>query len=171
MHKITFEAVIDLTTPAGAAMLQELVLMKKPDHSLSIIDESAEAKPITVAEKKATTKKETTKAQDPVKKEPQQAVEEPQQAVEEPQQAVEEPQQAVEEPQQAEEILDFSHSKPTIDDENRIRELQRAKLTANPANKPVCREKLNSYGADSLTQLFEKSPEKVAEYENFLKAL
>lgn len=157
MHKITFEAVIDLTTPAGAAMLQELVLMKKPEYSLSIIDENAEAKPITVAEKKATTKKETTKVQEPVK--------------EEPQQAVEEPQQAVEEPQQAEEILDFSHSKPTIDDENRIRELQRAKLTANPANKPVCREKLNSYGADSLTQLFEKSPEKVAEYENFLKAL
>ena len=164
MHKITFEAVIDLTTPAGAAMLQELVLMKRPEHSLSIVDDNAEAKPIVVAEKKATTKKETTKVQDPVK-------EEPQQAVEEPQQAVEEPQQAVEEPQQAEEILDFSHSKPTIDDENRVRELQRAKLTANPANKPVCREKLNSYGADSLTQLFEKSPEKVTEYENFLKEL
>lgn len=164
MHKITFEAVVDLTTPAGAAMLQELVLMKRPDYFLAIVDENAEAKPIAVAEKKAAIRRETTKAQESVK-------EVPQQAVEEPQQTIEQPQQAVEQVTQSEEILDFSHSKPTIDDENRIRELQRAKLTANPANKPVCREKLNSYGADSLTQLFEKCADKVAEYENFLKTL
>ena len=169
MHKITFEAVVDLTTPSGAAMLQELVLMKRPEHSLTIADENLTSKPIQVKSKATPVAKEQPA---PVQEEQPAPVQEEQPAPvqEEPQAAVqEEPPAPVQEEQP--EILDFSQGKLTTERENEIRQLQRAVLVKNPSKKEEVRAKLNGYGADTLTQLLEKHADKVVEYETFLKSL
>ena len=145
MHKITFEAVVDLTTPSGAAMLQELVGLKREGHALTISDENSPAKPTQTKTKIA-----------PVAKEPQAAVQE-------------EPPAPVQEEQP--EILDFSQGKLTTERENEIRLLQRTVLVRKPTKKEEVRAKLNGYGADTLTQLLEKHADKVVEYETFLKSL
>ena len=161
MHKITFEAVVDLTTPSGAAMLQELVGLKREGHALTISDENSPAKPTQTKTKIA-----------PVAKEPQAAVQEEQPApVQEEQPAPVQEEQPAPVQEEQPEILDFSQGKLTTERENEIRQLQRAVLVKNPAKKEDVRAKLNSYGADTLTQLLEKHADKVAEYETFLNSL
>ena len=165
MHKITLEVIVDLTSSDGAKLLQELVSIRKGENSTLTITEEVQTKnaaaPAAKSAPTRTTAAKTTQAA-PVVEEP---------IAEEPIPETQTTAEAEPQTEAAAEILDFSGMKLTIEQENEVREIQRATIKAHPLEKDKIKAKLNSYGADTLTQLLENSSDKVAEYVVFLKSL